>query len=147
MRRFLSTALFVCLAIMPMSRAMAQSSIMPGAVVSNSSGDNIQPVGSELPRVANPVGKGVSQSMTNLRPYNPERPYDQFQGTNLNVKSVVTPANGAMTNVQPTMFSQVVNTIKTIAGLNVKPTITPIFTPGIYRRDRERAHERMFVHD
>jgi hypothetical protein len=70
-------------------------------------------------------------------------PYEQFQGTNLNAKSVVAPVNGYTDQVKPSLFDQTVDRLKGIVGLNKKaPPPAPVFTPGIFRRDLERQRER-----
>ena len=150
MRRLLLTAVLVCLATSIPSAVKAQSAIMPGSVVSTTPGEQVKSVGGELPRVAKQVGHGVQPNGPMMRPYNPNNPYEALQGTNLSVKSIVAPVNGYQSQVAPSMFSQVVDTLKSIAGINTKPIVssTPIFVPGIYRRDRERVKERMvFIRD
>jgi hypothetical protein len=147
MRRWIWTALITCAATVLTGGLRAQTGAMPGTVVSNTSNDTLKVVGSEQPRVAKQVGQGVSQPYGNLKPYDPNNPYAVFQGTNLSVKNVVAPVNNIPTNVEPSLFTQVVSGLKSLAGLDVKPKVTPIFTPGIFRRDRERVKARMFVHD
>jgi hypothetical protein len=153
MRQPLLTMLVVCAVGGYASQAKAQgnSTMMPGGtVVSNSGGEQLKLVGRDEPQVGRQVGKSVNMPSGNpmLRPYNPNNPYEQLQGTNLSPKSVVAPVNGYTPSAQPSQFTQVVNSLKSIVGLNEKPIIlAKTYTPGIYRRDRERVHERMFVRD
>jgi hypothetical protein len=128
---------------------MAQNGSMPGTVVSNTTGDQVKLIGNELPQVAKPVGRPVNLPDDNplLRKYDPNKPYDVFRGTNLSVKSVVAPVNGATTEVEPNMFQQISKSVKSILGISTPPSVPRIYTPGIARRDRERVRERMFVRD
>jgi hypothetical protein len=129
---------------------MAQNASMPGQVVSNSSsGEQLRMVGHELPQVAKPVGKSVNQKSGNplLQPYDPNNPYGQLAGTGLNASSVVAPVNGFSTGVPQSTFQQIVTKMKSFVGISTPPKIVPIYTPGIYRRDRERVQERMWMRD
>lgn len=149
MPRLLLTAGFVCAVTGLTGWATAQNASMPGTVVSNTTGEQMKLVGNELPQVAKPVGRPVNLPDDNplLRRYDPNNPYDSFRGTNLSVKSVVAPVNGASTAVEPNMFQQISKSVKSILGLSTLPSSPRIYTPGIYRRDRERVRERMFVRD
>jgi len=128
--------------------ATAQTT-MPGKVVSNTAGEKLKLIGKDQPDVGKPVGKSVNQIPTNplLKPYNPANPYEALEGTGLSASSVVAPVNGYSTNVQPTVFQQVNNSLKALFGLNPPPMIQHVYTPGIARRDRERVHERMMIRD
>lgn len=152
MRQAVLTMLVVCATAGYSSQARAQtnSSVMPGGtIVSSLNGEQLKQVGKQEPHVGKQVGKPVNVPSGNsmLRPYNPANPYESLQGTNLSPNSVVAPVNGYSTNVPTSEFSQLVNSFKSMMGLNEKPTVARIYTPGIYRRDRERVQERMFVRD
>lgn len=122
---------------------------MSGQVVSNTAGENVRLIGNDLPQVAKPVGKPVNLPNNNplFRPYNPANPYESLEGTGLSAKSVVAPVNGYQTEVQPSVFQQFTNGVKSILGLTTPPVVQRNFTPGIYRRDRQRVQERMWVRD
>jgi len=149
MRRVLFSALVLSALTGIGGRAMAQTTDMPGQVVSNTTGDRVKLIGHELPQVGKHVGKPVNVPTTNplLRPYNPNNPYEALEGTNLNVKSVVAPVNGYMSEAPASKFDQVVSSLKSFVGISTKPMVKNIYTPGIYRRDRQRAEERMWMRD
>jgi hypothetical protein len=129
--------------------AMAQNASMPGQVVSNTTGENLRLVGNDLPQAAKPVGKPINLPNNNplFRPYNPANPYEALEGTGMNAKSVVAPVNGFTSEAPQSMFQQFNNKVKSLLGLTTPPTVQRIYTPGIYRRDRQRAQERMWVRD
>jgi hypothetical protein len=129
--------------------AMAQNASMPGQVVSNSTGENLRLVGNELPQAGKPVGKPINLPYNNplFRPYNPANPYEALEGTGMNAKSVVAPVNGFTNEAPQSTFQQITNKMKSLLGLTTPPTVQRIYTPGIYRRDRQRAQERMWVRD
>jgi hypothetical protein len=157
MRRLLLTAGLVCAAIALTGGAIAQNSTsqtssMPGQVVSNTAGEKVRLVGRDLPQVAKPVGRQIGSGATpNVVLAN--NPFESFNsnplgGTNLSMSSVVVPNyNGYTSNVAPSMVQQVFSNAMTLLGLKTPPTVQQIYTPGIYRRDRERVKERMFVRD
>ena len=150
MPRLLLTAGVVFALVGSAGQALAQNTdVMPGAVVGSTGGDKFKLVGREEPRVGRPVGNPINLPTASglMRPYNPANPYEAFQGTNLSAKSVVAPANGYPSNVPTSAFDQFINTIKTIAGIDTKPMVQRVYTPGIYRRDHQRVQERMFVRD
>lgn len=125
---------------------LAQSGeAMPGTIVSNVSGERVHEVGREQPKVGKKVGTPINLPTTNnmMRPYNPANPYEQLQGSNLSSKSVVAPVNGYTDQVNMSAYDQVMEKMKSLVGLGKKPpTPSPNFTPGIFRRDRQREQER-----
>jgi hypothetical protein len=129
--------------------AIAQNATMPGQVVGSSVGENVRLIGSEQPAAGKPVGKPINVPFNNplFRPYNPANPYEALQGTGLNPSSVVAPVNGYSNEAPPSMFQQFTNRVKSILGITTPPVVQKVYTPGIYRRDRQRVQERMWVRD
>jgi hypothetical protein len=148
MRRLLLTAGIVYAITGFTGLAMAQTT-MPGTVVSNTTGDQVRMVGNDLPQVAKPVGKPINMPTSNplLRPYNVSNPLESLQGTGLSASLVVAPVNGYSSAVEPSMFQQISNSVKSILGITSPPTVQRIYTPGIARRDRERVKERLMIRD
>jgi hypothetical protein len=118
---------------------------MPGQVVG--SGFQFSPVGSQFPQAGTRVGEP-----TNLPPDTPlmrranlNDPFDAFRGTKLDPKSVVAPFPGG----DQTALERLYDKLKSAIGLSTKPSLTPpqMVTPGIFRRNRERAQERMWRRD
>jgi hypothetical protein len=125
---------------------------MPGQVVGsgfNLSGSAPKPVGTQLPPAAGPLS----------RPYDPTKPLDVFKGTGIDPKSVVTPITplSPYPNTPPLVEKNLVDRLydKLDSALHVsffsKPPAPvakpPNVTPGIFRRNRERAEERMWRRD
>jgi hypothetical protein len=144
MSRLLRTLGLTCAVVGMTGWATAQNASMPGQVVSNTTGSNVRLIGNDLPQVAQPVGKPINLPNNNplFRPYNPANPYEALQGTGMNAKSVVAPVNGYTNEAPPSVFQQITNNMKSLLGLTSPPTVQRIYTPGIYRRDRQRAQER-----
>lgn len=149
MRRLLLTAGIVFAMAGFAGSSKTQDSSMPGMVVSNTAGEQMRLIGTTQPRAAKPVGQSATQPSTNplLQPYNPNNPYASLSGTGLNVSSVVAPVNGATSSVSPSLFQQVSNSVKSILGITSPPAVQHVYTPGIYRRDRERVRARLFPRD
>jgi hypothetical protein len=99
--------------------------IMPGEVVSSSSSnDTLSRVGKEAPKVGKSVGQPINLPAENplLRRYDPNKPYDMFKGTNLDVKSIVAPMNGYMSAAgDPTVLDKLYGKLKSVVGLNTQP--------------------------
>jgi hypothetical protein len=149
MSQLLRTLGLTCAVIGIAGWAMAQNASMPGQVVSNTTGEHLRFVGNELPQAAKPVGKPINLPNNNplFRPYNPANPYEALQGTGMSVKSVVAPVNGYTNEAPQSMFQQITNNMKSLLGLTTPPIIHNTYTPGIFRRDRQRVKERMWVKD
>jgi hypothetical protein len=117
-----------------------------------------QPVGSSfnLPSVGNPVPKAAPAAALPVgnplvRPYDPTRPLDVFKGTSLDSRMVVAPVSGfsGIATQQPNLLERLYEKLGTVTGF-FKPTMSspvPTYTPGIGRRNRERAKERMWRRD
>lgn len=136
----------VC-ALLMLNLASAQNPVvMPGQVVSTGT---VNPVGQKAPMAAAPVGSPVTSNML-MRPYDPNRPYDMFKGTNIDTKQILAPLvgpNGQMMQ-EPSTLDKMVDKLKSLVGLkHYNPPPRPPFTPGILRRNRERAEEQMWRRD
>jgi len=114
---------------------------MPGQIVSR--GFNLNPAGMRLPAAAPQAGTHISSPLT--KPYDPSRPLDVFKGTNIDPKTIVAPALGVPGMQQPDLLdrinaklSSVTNFFRPSTPVQSRPTITP----GIFRRNRERAMQR-----
>lgn len=103
-----------------------------------------QPVGQKLP----PAGNGMS------RPYDPARPLDVFKGTGIDPKNVVTPISAAppppppQTDLVDRLYAKLGSVFGALRPTPAAaPPHPPNVTPGIFRRNRERADERAWRRD
>jgi hypothetical protein len=146
MRQLLLAAGVLCAAGVLAHFAPAQNqATMPGQVVS--SGFRFSPVGDQFPQAGTKVGQPV-----NLPPDTPlmrraslNDPFDAFRGTRLDPKSVAAPFPGSDQNALERFYDK----LKSAVGLQTKPSPAPpqMVTPGIFRRNRERAKEQMWRRD
>ena len=81
-----------------------------------------------------------------IRRANPNNPFDGFKGTTLDPKSVVAPVIGLGNQ---NALERFYDKMKSAVGLSTKPPAPPPqnVTPGIFRRNRERAKEQMWRRD
>ena len=134
-------------------RAQNLSPVMPGEVVSsNNTNDSLSRVGKQAPKVGKSIGEPINLPAENplLRRYDPNKPYDVFRGTNLDVKSIVAPMNGFSQTAgtgDPTMLDRLYSKLQSVVGLSTKPQVQRVYTPGIARRNRERVQERLHPRD
>lgn len=121
--------------------------IMPGQVVGNSV--TLNPAGTAIPRATSPAGTPIGNPF--MRPYDPNKPLDVFKGTDIDPKTVIAPVSGFSNagTAQPDLLDKLYAKIGAITGfLRPSPTSRPpTYTPGIYRRDRQRAAKRMWRPD
>lgn len=147
--RHLGVAAAVALLAGSAAGQSAAPAAMPGQVVG--SGINLKPVG-------NPVGQRLPsrdelKQLENplMRAYDPSKPLDAFKGTGIDPKTVVAPVAGfPMTGDDPNLLERLYTKIGTVTGfLKTSPVVPqrPTFTPGIGRRNRERAEQRMWRRD
>jgi hypothetical protein len=140
MRQLLLAAVAVCAA----TAAFGQVNTMPGQVV----GTGVTtPVGQQIPRAGAPVGQPLNlpADSPNLRRYDPNRPYDVFKGTNLSVDQLAAPIPGAG---DQSALSKLYDKLKSVVGMTKPGEMrAPNYTPGIGRRNRERAEQRMWRRD
>lgn len=143
MRQLLLAAGVVCATGVAANWVVAQNQGMPGQVVG--SGYTLHPVGHAAPQAAPKVGQPINMPVNNpmMRPYDPRRPYDAFKGTNIDPKLVIAPAMGDEGNVVTRAYDKV----KSVLGLTKTVAPQPMVTPGLFRRNRERAAERMWRRD
>jgi hypothetical protein len=147
MRHLVLAAGAVCAAGWLAARVEGQGQGMPGQVVGT--GFTVPGVGTSPPRAAPPAGQrvGTTPGGPMSRPYDPSRPLDQFKGTNLDPQLVAAPVQGFG---DQSAFDKLYAKMRAMIGLppTVGPTVTrPNYTPGIARRNRERAEQRMWRRD
>jgi hypothetical protein len=105
---------------------------------------NFSRVGQQFPQVGAKVGKplNVPEDTPFMRRYDPTRPFDAFKGTNIDTRSIVAPVQGLG---DQTALEKFYAKVKSTFGIAPKTTPPPQnVTPGIFRRNRERARERMW---
>jgi hypothetical protein len=131
-------------AVCAATAAFGQNTSMPGQIV----GTGVTaPVGQQVPKAAAPAGQPLNlpADSPNLRRYDPNRPYDVFKGTNLNVNQLVAPIPGAG---DQSTFDRLYEKLKSVVGKSKPAELrAPNYTPGIGRRNRERAEQRMWRRD
>ena len=121
---------------------------MPGQVVGsgfNLAGSTPQPVGRQQPTVGDPL----------TRPYDPTKPLDQLRGTGLDLKNVIAPisASPPVPGADKNLIDRLYDKLDSALSVNFfartpEPVARPQnVTPGIFRRNRERADDRMWRRD
>lgn len=142
MRRFTLAAGVAC-AILLSAEVGAQNGgpAMPGQAVSTFRGGQVSSVGQRAPAAAPQLGQTVASSGVKQQPYDPNRPYDQFKGTNIDPNSLVAPLVGADGKPvgQPDALDVLSDRIRAIFGVLKPNPPRPAFAPGITRRQSERA--------
>ena len=106
------------------------------------------PVGTTLPQAGARVGQPLNMPAESplMRRADLSKPFDAFRGTNLSPSNVVAPVPG-LSNA--TSLERFYEKMKASIGLGTKPAMPapPTVTPGIFRRNRERAKEQMWWRD
>ncbi len=148
MRQLLLAAGALCAAGV-LAHATAQNQPMPGQVVGTTFGSTtFHQVGTQFPQAAPRVGKPVNvpEDTPLMRRYDPNRPFDAFKGTNIDPRSIVAPVQGVG---DQTALERFYDKVKSAFGITPRGTTPPPpnVTPGIFRRNRERARERMWRWD
>ena len=117
-------------------------STMPGQVVGGYRGQ-VNPVGQRLPAAAPPAGQSITDGAMQ-RPYDPNRPYDVFKGTNIDPANVLAPVVGpdGRSVVPPDALDKLSDKIRALWGRAMPALPRPPYTPGITRRAHERARAR-----
>jgi hypothetical protein len=144
MRRLTLAAGAACAVVLigPLGAQNSNDFSMPGQVVGSSDGA-FSPVGNRAPSAApaagQPVGKNALQ-----RPFDPNRPYDQFKGTGIDPSLLRAPLVGpdGREVAPPGPLSDFLARIKSVFVKNPPPERTIPYAPGISRRNRERAEQR-----
>ena len=141
MRRLLVAAGIACAIVLTNSAGAQNSSnpggfSMPGQVVGSYRGQ-VNPVGNKAPAAAPPAGQSITASATQ-RPYDPNRPYDMFKGTNIDPNSVVAPlvAPDGKQVTPPDALDRLSAKIKAFFVQTPTPPRPP-YAPGISRRTKE----------
>lgn len=145
MRHLLLAAGVLCVAGVVAHWAVAQNQMMSGQVVSTTFGTStFQQVGTQFPQAAPRVGQplNVPADTPLMRRADPNRPFDAFKGTNIDPRSVIAPVLGTG---DQSVLAKFYDKLKSAVGLSTKTIAPPQnVTPGIFRRNRERARERMW---
>ena len=120
---------------------------MPGQVVGsgfNLAGSAPQQVGSKLPPVGDPM----------MRPYDPSRPLDALKGTGINPNTVIAPISafppvpGPEKNLIDRLYDRLDAALSFKFSRTPEPAARPAnVTPGIFRRNRERAAAQAWRRD
>jgi len=145
MRQLLLAAGVLCASGILAHWASAQNqAAMPGQAVG--SGFKFNAVGLPFPQAGTKIGQptNIPTDTPLMRRADPNNPFDGFKGTSLDPKSVIAPIPGAGNG-----FEQFIEKMKAAVGLSVKPPpARPAnVTPGIFRRNRERAQQMMWRRD
>lgn len=118
---------------------------MPGKVVSNSY--PLYQVGTRLPRAAPPVGNPIGSPF--LKP-DLGATINPFKDTGIDPKQLAAPAMGypGSPYQEPDLLDKLNEKLKSVtAFFKPSPAMTSVYTPGISRRNKERAMERNFRRD
>jgi hypothetical protein len=148
MRQLALAAGAVCALAGFADRAAAQGTTMPGQVVGT--GYSLSPAGTALPKAAPPAGTPIGSPFGSaaMRPYDPSRPYDVFKGTNIDTRNIAAPVVGFG---DQSAMSKFFDKLKSVVGIapSGPPAMAaaPGYTPGISRRNRERAEKRLWRPD
>jgi hypothetical protein len=123
---------------------LGQSPLGGGQVVS--SGVNLSPGGTRLPAAAPQAGTNIGSPLT--RPYDPTNPLGVFKGTGINPKDVIAPVAGLPGTQQPDLLERVSAKLGSVTSFfHPAPPQAKTITPGIFRRNRERAHQMNWRRD
>ena len=118
--------------------APAQPPAMPGQVVGTSRGQ-VSQVGQRAPAAAPQAGQPITAGALQ-RPYDPNRPYDMFKGTNIDTKQILAPLVGpdGKQVKEPDELDKLSAKIKAFF-VQTPPPGRPPYAPGISRRTKERS--------
>jgi hypothetical protein len=125
----------------PSSYTVAPSgAAMPGTPVGTAM---IAPAGIPIPKAVPAAGARVGTGPTGIPPVlDPRSP----QGQAIDLKNVVAPYPG-MPKPAPSFWDQLQARWDALLGPSSPPVQSPGWTPGISRRNRERAREQMRMRD
>lgn len=145
MRRLVLAVGAACAAV---GIGVAQQGLMPGQTVGT--GYTLNRVGNQVSKAAPPAADMISNPL--MRPYDPTKPLDAFKGTGIDPKTVMAPIGsggypGVPTN-NPNLLERVWTKVYSATDFfRPTPVTRPSYTPGIARRNRERAEARMWMRD
>jgi hypothetical protein len=150
MRRLTLAAGAACAVVLigPLGAQNSNDFTMPGQIVGGYTG-SVNPVGTRAPSAAPAAGLPVGQNALQ-RPYDPNRPYDQFTGTGIDPALLRAPLVGpdGREVAPPGPLSDFLARVKAVFVKNPPPPDRTIpYAPGISRRNRERADQRMWRRD
>jgi hypothetical protein len=119
-----------------------------GQVVSSTTSVNLAPAGARIPSAAPQAGTNIGSPLSG-RPYDPSNPLGVFKGTGIDPKSVVAPVSGLPGTQQPDLLDRVSAKLGSVTSF-FRPSPPPqqkMITPGIFRRNRERAQQANWRRD
>jgi hypothetical protein len=117
---------------------------MPGQVVGTPL--NLNPIGNPVNKAVPSRGELKKLESPLSRPYDPGKPLDVFKGTNLDPKQVMAPVAEFPQTPNQNLLERLYDKLETKVTSMFRPTgpVTPTYTPGIFRRDKQRAMNRMW---
>jgi hypothetical protein len=154
MRHFVTAVAAACAAAGMAGPAAAQIGVptgsqppaaMPGQVVGSSY--TLNPVATPIPRATTPAGSPIGSPFAK-----PElgATINPFKNTNVDPKLLAAPAMGypGSPYQEPDLIDKVYDKLKSVtAFFKPSPAQTTTYTPGISRRNKERAMERTWRRD
>lgn len=144
MRRLTLAAGAACAAVLiaPLGAQNPSDYGMPGQIVGSYTG-SVNPVGQRAPSAAPAAGLPVGSNAL-MRPYDPNRPYDQFVGTGIDPSQLRAPLVGpdGREVTPPGPLADFIARVKAVFVRTPPPERTIPYAPGISRRNRERAEQR-----
>lgn len=120
---------------------------MPGQVVGNAI--NLKAAGAPVSQAVPSRADIKKLESPTMRAYDPSKPYDVFRGTNIDPTSVVAPVPNVPGSGEPNMLQRLYTKLGTVTGF-ITPSAPPTrttYTPGISRRNKERAMQRTWRKD
>lgn len=119
---------------------------MPGQVVGT--GIQLSPAGTQMTPAVPPRAELKKLESPYMRLQDPNDPYAAFKGTGLSKDQLVAPLMPAPGGSPPNILDRLNDKLKSVTNFfRPSPPSTPTYTPGISRRNRERAMERMWRRD
>jgi hypothetical protein len=145
MRQMVMAVVAACAVAGPAAAQFNTTSAMPGQVVGSTI--PLNPVGSLVPKAATPAGNPIGSPF--LKP-NLGDPLNPFKGTGIDPTNIAAPAMGYPNTPfqQPDLFDRLSDKLNSVtAFFRPAPAPRPTYTPGLSRRNRERAMERNWRRD
>lgn len=118
--------------------------VIPGGQVVSST-VNLNSAGAAIPKATMPAGTGIGSPLT--KPYDPYRPQDVLKDSKIDPKLLVVPLSSFSTlpGDPPDLVDKLNEKLGAVTRF-FRPTTTDppkVYTPGLTRRNKERAAERM----